>query len=55
MLLKKGQLPILIVNAIALAAFTILFASRKNYEFIMYIAGKKQTEESFFHASILFL
>ena len=38
MLLKKGQLPILIVNALALAAFTMLFASRKNYEFILYIA-----------------
>jgi len=38
MLLKKGQLPILIVNAIALCAFTILFLSRENYEFILYIA-----------------
>lgn len=37
MLLKKGQLPILIVNACALLVFTILFASRKNYEFLLYI------------------
>ena len=37
-MLKKGQLPILIVNAAALLFFTILFASRKNYEFILYIA-----------------
>jgi uncharacterized membrane protein YjdF len=37
MLLKKGQLPIFIVNAVALVVFTILFASRKNYEFLLYI------------------
>lgn len=37
MLLKKGQLPILVVNAVALAAFTLLFLSRKNYEFLLYI------------------
>ena len=37
MILKKGQLPVLVVNACALAAFTILFASRKNYEFLLYI------------------
>ena len=37
MLLKKGQVPIFIVNAVALGAFTILFASRKNYEFLLYI------------------
>ena len=37
MALKKGQVPILIVNAVALGAFTILFASRKNYEFLLYI------------------
>ena len=37
MLLKKGQLPILVVNACALAAFSILFLSRKNYEFLLYI------------------
>jgi uncharacterized membrane protein YjdF len=35
--LKKGQLPILAVNAVALALFTVLFASRKNYEFLLYI------------------
>lgn len=37
MLLKKEQIPILIVNAIALLIFTLLFASRKNYEFLLYI------------------
>ena len=37
MLIKKGQLPILLVNAIAVVLFTILFASRKNYEFLLYI------------------
>ena len=37
MLLKKGQLPILVVNACALAIFSILFLSRKNYEFLLYI------------------
>lgn len=37
MLLKKGQLPILIINACGLLAFTFLFASRKNYEFLLYI------------------
>ena len=37
MFIKKGQLPILLVNAVALALFTILFASRKNYEFLLYI------------------
>jgi putative membrane protein len=37
MLLRKGQIPILVVNAVALAIFTILFLSRKNYEFLLYI------------------
>jgi hypothetical protein len=37
MLLKKGQLPILVVNAVALAAFALIFLSRKNYEFLLYI------------------
>ncbi len=37
MLLKKGQLPILIFNACALLFFTTLFGSRKNYEFLIYI------------------
>jgi uncharacterized membrane protein YjdF len=36
-LLKKGQLPILIFNACALLFFTALFGSRKNYEFLIYI------------------
>jgi uncharacterized membrane protein YjdF len=37
MLLKKDQVPILLVNGIALALFTILFAFRKNYEFLLYV------------------
>jgi hypothetical protein len=37
MQLKKGQLPILIVHGIALIIFTIIFISRKNYEFLGYI------------------
>jgi len=37
MLLKKGQMPILLINACGLLFFTVLFASRKNYEFLLYI------------------
>lgn len=37
MLIKKDQLPILLVNIISLAFFTVFFISRKNYEFLMYI------------------
>ena len=37
MLIKKGQIPILAVNACALLFFTVMFASRKNYEFLLYI------------------
>jgi putative membrane protein len=37
MVLKKGQLPILLVNACALVVFTMLFISRKNYEFLLYV------------------
>ncbi len=37
MMLKKGQLPVLVVNGCALAAFAVLFAARKNYEFLLYI------------------
>jgi len=36
-MLKPGQLPMLIVNAISLLIFSIIFLSRKNYEFMMYI------------------
>ena len=36
--LRKDQIPVFGVNVIALAIFSILFFSRKNYEFIMYIA-----------------
>jgi putative membrane protein len=34
---RKGQLPILALNMAALAVFAVLFASRKNYEFLLYI------------------
>ena len=37
MLIKKDQIPILIVNLCFLSFFTVLFLSRKNYEFLMYI------------------
>jgi putative membrane protein len=37
MLLKKGQLSILLVNACGLAFFTAVFISRKNYEFLLYV------------------
>ena len=36
--LRNDQIPVFAVNVIALAIFSILFFSRKNYEFIMYIA-----------------
>jgi len=35
--LKKGQLPILIINLIYLIIFAIIFSFRKNYEFIFYV------------------
>ena len=37
MYLKKDQIPILIVNLLFLAIFSILFFVRKNYEFVVYI------------------
>jgi len=37
MQLKKGQLPILIVHGIALIIFTVIFLSRRNYEFLVYV------------------
>jgi putative membrane protein len=37
MLLKDGQLPILLINGCGLLFFTVLFASHKNYEFLLYI------------------
>ncbi len=37
MYIKKEQVPILIVNIIALIIFSIIFLSRKNYEFMIYI------------------
>ncbi|PIS04736.1 MAG: hypothetical protein COT81_04945 [Candidatus Buchananbacteria bacterium CG10_big_fil_rev_8_21_14_0_10_42_9] len=36
-LLKPGQLPILIFNVIMLGFFAVLYGSRGNYEFLMYI------------------
>ena len=38
MLIKKGQLPIIVVNIIAVLFYTIVFISRKNYEFLAYVA-----------------
>ena len=38
MQLKKEQIPIAIVHTIALVIFAFLFVSRKNYEFLWYIA-----------------
>jgi len=49
MLLKKGQLPILITVVIALLIFTSIFITRKNYEFLGYIGVIV-----FFFALILF-
>ena len=37
MCLKRGQLHILVFNVIALIIFTIIFLSRKNYEFLIYV------------------
>ncbi|RJP26346.1 MAG: DUF2238 domain-containing protein [Candidatus Abyssobacteria bacterium SURF_5] len=37
MLLKKRQVPILLLNGVALIGFGVLFMSRKNYEFLLYI------------------
>lgn len=37
MVIKKGQLPILVVLIIALIFFSIFFVFKKNYEFIIYI------------------
>lgn len=36
-MLKKGQLPILLINLIGIIVFTFLFLSRQNYEFLIYI------------------
>lgn len=35
--LKKEQFPILIVNVLALAIFVVVFLSRQNYEFLIYV------------------
>jgi uncharacterized membrane protein YjdF len=35
--LKKGQLPLLLINLIMIVGFTLFYVERKNYEFIMYI------------------
>ena len=37
MLLKKGQLPILITNVCAAAAFGSYYLAKQNYEFVIYI------------------
>jgi putative membrane protein len=36
-IVRKDQMPVLIVHLIALPAFTLLFLSRQNYEFLLYI------------------
>jgi len=37
MLIKKGQLPVIIVHSVALVIYTTIFLSRKNYEFLAYV------------------
>ena len=37
MTLKRGQFSILLVNALALVAFSALYMSRQNYEFLIYV------------------
>ena len=37
MLVKKGQLPVLLVNICVLLLFTLFYVSRQNYEFMIYI------------------
>src|SRR3989338_2791362 len=37
MLLKKSQIPILIINILSLIIFTFFFLSRGNYEFLFYV------------------
>jgi len=34
---RRGQMPVLIVNALLLAVFLVVFLSRQNYEFVIYI------------------
>ena len=36
-IIKKGQIPILLVNVIALTCFSVLFVRRQNYEFLLYV------------------
>lgn len=36
-LIRRNQWPILIVNVLALLGFTLYFASRANYEFLIYV------------------
>ena len=35
--LKKGQLPVLVVNVAVLIGFSTLFIANQNYELLMYI------------------
>lgn len=37
MFLKKGQLPIFLVNLLSVVIFSLIFLKRKNYEFMIYI------------------
>lgn len=37
MLIKRNQIPILLINITALVIFTAIFVSRQNYEFLLYV------------------
>jgi uncharacterized membrane protein YjdF len=37
MLIKKSQIPILVTNVVALMIFVVIFLSRENYEFLIYV------------------
>jgi len=36
-MVRRAQIPVLVVHLIALPAFTLMFLSRRNYEFVLYI------------------
>src|SRR3989338_10769881 len=37
MQIKKSQYPILLINIFSIIIYTLIFLSRKNYEFLMYV------------------
>ncbi len=37
MFIDKKKVPLLLINAVILLIFTVIFATRKNYEFLMYV------------------